>query len=211
MPSLRRRHLVRRLFIPMALLVLLVAAGLAAWVRGGWADPTPWVPGSVAEGLVCQVCQPPGEPPHVRCSIRLPYSLDRVWAVVTDYEHYGDLCSHVHADRITHRPDGVCRVEARADTPVSFPMPFALDVRHEQRLQEYATSWDEPSGAIRVNRGGWTLTALGPEETLLVLTQDVQVRGVPPFIVHNFTLNRLREEVLGVERRLATGAAGKEW
>jgi hypothetical protein len=193
------------------LAAVLVAAVGAAFVRGTWADDAPRDPPDTAAGPVCQVCAAPGGGKEVRCAARLPYSMDRVWGVVTDYDHYGDICECLHAEPVRHEPDGRCLIDARARTLLSGTVPFCVELRHEQNLDEYVAWWDQPGGRVAVNRGRWRLRPAGPSETLLSLSLEVQVRGVPTFILRNLSLGRLREVVLAVERRLRDGPSGKTW
>jgi hypothetical protein len=44
-----------------------------------------------------------------------------------------------------------------------------------------------------------------------VLSLEVQVRGIPTFILRNLSLHRLHQVVLAVEHRLGTGPTGKKW
>jgi hypothetical protein len=197
--------------LPAVLAASLLGAAGAAFVRGTWADDAPRDPASTADGLVCQVCPAPGGGKEVRCATRLPYSLDRVWEVVTDYDHYGDICECLHADDVRHEPDGRCLVAARARSLLAGEVPFEAELRHEQNLDEYVISWDRPDGRVVVNRGRWLLLAAGPSQTLVSLSLEVQVRGVPTFVLRNLSLYRLREVVLAVERRLRDGPSGKTW
>jgi hypothetical protein len=207
MPGLR---LSRSRLLPAVPAALLVAALGAALVRGTWAE-APRDPPGPAAGPACQVCPAPGGGKEVRCAARLPYPLDRVWEAVIDYDHYGDICECLHADEVRHEPDGRCLVAARARSLLAGEVPYAVELRHEQHLDEYAVSWDQPSGRVVVNRGGWLLRPAGPSETLVSLSLEVQVRGVPTFILRNLSLHRLREVVLAVEKRLRDGPSGKTW
>jgi hypothetical protein len=202
----RRR---RRLLVAGALASSFLAVALAALARGTRAeDAQPDPEGALP---VCTVCRAPGGGKEVRCAARLPYALDRVWEAVTDYDHYGDICECINADEVRHEPDGLCRIDARARSLLSGEVPFAVEMRHEQNLDEYVASWDEPSGWVEVNRGRWRLRPAGPSETLVSLSLEVQVRGVPTFVLRNLSLHRLREVVLALERRLRDGPSGKTW
>lgn len=207
-PRLRRRR--RLLLIPGTLLGLVLLLVLAALVRGTWADEAPRDPATVAEGARTQVVRGPGGK-EVRCAIRLPFAVEEVWAAVTDYDNFGDICECIRAQKIRHEPDGTCRLEARARSGLPGTVPFAVDLRHERTLDRYVSSWDEPSGRVQVNRGRWELTPSGPQETLVALSLEVEVQGVPTFVLRNLSLGRLREVVLGLERRLRTGSQGKPW
>lgn len=200
----------RRLMMPGVLLGGALAVLAAAFVRGTLAEE-PRAPAAVAGGPVCQVVETPGEGRHVRCTKVVAFPLEEVWAAVTDYDNYGDSCSCIKAGMIAHEPDGRCRLEARADAGVPGSVPFAVELRHEQGLFEYVASWDQAGGDVLVNRGRWVLTPQGPGETLVSLRLEVQVRGVPTFVLRNLSLHRLRDVVLAVERRLQTGSPGQPW
>ncbi len=208
--SVRSRWFVGLTF-PASAVGLLGLMALATFVRGTWADAEPRVPASVNSGTVCHLYDVPGEGKQVRCARLVPYSLDRVWQVVTDYDNYGDICSCIRAADVTHDPNGTCRLDAAAQSGLPGRVPFAVALRHEQFLDRYQTTWDEPSGDVLVNRGHWSLTPKGPTETLVELTLEVEVRGVPTFILRNLSMQRLPEVLRGVETRLRTNAAGKKW
>jgi len=199
------------LLIPIGLLAVLTAATLSAFVRGTRAETERRVPADIADEPVCYVYQNAAAEKEVRCAIRLAVPMDEVWAAITDYEHFGDICSCIHADQITHEPDGSCRLKARANSVPPGQLPFAVEMRHEQMLDQYVSSWDQPSGEVLVNRGQWMLTPVAPRETLLEVSLEIQVRHVPTFILRNLSLGRLRGVALSVQRRLRDGPSGKKW
>ncbi len=90
-------------------------------------------------------------------------------------------------------------------------MPFTVEMRHEQMLQQYVSSWDQPSGELLVNRGQWILTPVGMRETMIEVSLEIHVRRVPTFILRNISLGRLREVALALDRRLRDGPSGKKW
>src|SRR5258708_18929705 len=99
----------------------------------------------------------PGEGKQVRCAMLLPYSMAQVWEAVADYVNYGDICTYVRAGDITHDPNGTCHLEATAQSGLPGEIPFKANIGHEQLLNGYRTTWDEPSGEVLVNRGHWIL------------------------------------------------------
>jgi hypothetical protein len=200
----------RLLLIPGTLLALLSLLTLGAYVRGTRTEAVR-DPAAVEDGPVCQVVRGPGGGREVRCALRLPFALEQVWDAVTDYENFGDICECIRADHIDHDPDGTCRLEARARSGLSGSVPFTIELRHERHLRQYVSSWDQPSGNVQVNRGRWELTPVGERETLAALSLELEVEGVPTFVLRNLSLGRLREVVLNLDRRLRTGSPGKKW
>jgi hypothetical protein len=188
--------------------VLLTAFLIGAAVRGSWTeavrDPAP---GEV----VRQILRTPEGSKEVRCAARLPFALEEVWEVITDLESLGDVCCCVHADRVEHRPDGDCFIEARANSIMSGQVPFTARMHAGRSLDQYVWSWDNPSGKILVNRGRWVLRPAGPTETIVALSLEIEVDGVPTFLLRNLSLCRLRDILERLERRLRDGGPGKKW
>jgi hypothetical protein len=210
MASFPGKRLLRSRWLPGTVALLLGLVVLTVVVRGTWADTSPRDPGSIAEGPVCQVFQD-AEGKQVRCAIRLPFSLDEVWAVITDYDHFGDVCPYLHRTQIEPEPDGKCRLQTAVDSPLGSRVPFSVQMHYQQDLYQYVASWDQPEGALLVNRGRWELTPVSPRETLLVLCMEVQMRGVPTCLLRTISLQRLPVVARAVAERLRTGPSGKEW
>jgi hypothetical protein len=203
----RRRRLVLTALVlgPLALLI----GGAVA--RGTWADEQPQLPQRVEDGAVCHVCQPPGQFKHVHCAMLMPYPMEDVWETVTDYEHLGELCQCLQFEETVREPDGSCRLKAKAESGLPESVPFVLEVRQEQSLNQYVSSWDQASGHVTVNRGSWVLTSKGPSLTLVELSVEVQMDHVPTFILRNVNLQRVADTVRGVDQRLRTGSPAKKW
>jgi hypothetical protein len=203
------RRLVRCLVLLVALTPLLGLGLLFA--RGTWADDVSRDPPPGDASPTVQILRHSDGSRQVRAAIRLAHPPDQVWQAITDYEHYGDLCSFIHGAKVEHGPDG-CRVQARADTTLPGGLPFAMTMTHRQELFEYTSTWDEASGAVRVNRGGWHLRPAGDgTESLLALSVEIQVRGVPTWLIRNLWRGRLAHAVVAVRKRLVDGPSGKPW
>jgi hypothetical protein len=199
----------RRSLVPALVMLLLAGLSLTVFVRGTWADTAPREPASGSDGPIARVVQTAAGK-EVCAAIRLSFPMDEVWRAITDYEHYGDICSFIHGAELTRGPDG-CRVVGQARTPLPCDVPFTIELKQEQELFEYRSSWDESSGDVLVNRGGWVVRPAGEDETLLMLRLEVQVRGVPTFLLRNLSRHRLCEVLRAVHRRLLDGPSGKPW
>ena len=203
----------RRNLLLLSSLLVMLATGLGAagaMVRGTWADLEPRDPPGVGDPPLAQVLRLPDGTRSVRAAIRLGHRPDEVWQIITDYDHYGDICSFIRGAELEHGSDG-CRVRGRAVTPVPLSLPFQIELKHEQELLEYTSSWDEASGDVLVNRGAWRVRPVGDGEALLSLSLEVQVRGVPDWLLRNISLHRLRAVLQAVEGRLMDGPSGKAW
>ena len=186
--------------IPILLLALVT--GLIAWaiVRGTWADHETRDPGSPADGIITQLYQGPDGRKYVRCAVILEQPLDDVWAVVTDYEHYSEVFPHVCHTQIDRDADGRYHLSGAARTPIFGDWPFEVHIRHAESPGVYSSLWDDPTQSLSVNRGGWTLTRLGPRMTLATYMLDVEIHPFPNFIIRNAFLSKLRDIVDAVAR-----------
>jgi hypothetical protein len=107
-------------------------------------------------------------------------------------------------------PDGGTIV-GLARTPLPRDVPFSIELKNEQDLFEYRSMWDQASGDVLVNRGGWIARPVGQRETLLLIRQELQMRSVPTFLLRNLSRYRLCEVLRAVKRRLDEGPQGKPW
>ncbi len=201
-----------KLLLSSLLVVLGTGVALAAAaIRGTWADDEPRDPARVGDPPVAQVLRLPDGGREVRAAIRLPHPPEEVWLAVTDYDHYGDLCEFIHGAQVEHGPDG-CRMTGNAVTPLPVCLPISLDMKHQQELLEYTASWDAPSGDVLVNRGAWRARPVGDGETLLSVSLEIEVRGVPTWLLRNLSRRRLCHVLRAVEQRLLNGRpSGKPW
>jgi hypothetical protein len=199
-----------RLLVPGLVLLMSVAGALGIFLRGTYAQSAPPEPVSAHGEPIASVVQRPDGTKEVCAVIRLSFPMDEVWQVITDYDHYGDICSFIHGAETERGPDG-CKVVARATTLLPADVPFAIELKHEQELFEYRSSWDQASGDVEVNRGGWVARPVGERETLLMIRLEVQMRGIPTFILRNLSRYRLCEVLRAVRQRLTEGPLGKPW
>jgi ribosome-associated toxin RatA of RatAB toxin-antitoxin module len=200
----------RRASIPGLLLLLVLGAVGYVWVRGTWADSTPADPKSVADGPVCHVYQPAGEHKRVRCAVLLPYPMQKVWSVVTDYEHYADILPYLADVQVEPKEGekGVWHMTGKAKSALPGYWDFAIDIHQEEGTERRVAWWDNPSGEVTLNKGRWELTPDGPDRTLLVLSLEAEVHNYPTFFLRNYFLHRLKRVVQAVEQQLQKQPAG---
>jgi ribosome-associated toxin RatA of RatAB toxin-antitoxin module len=205
-----KKRRLRLLCIPVVLLGLALLAFLVFYIRGTWASSVVHDPTTVAQGPISELYDAPDGHKVVRCAIVLPFPIEIVWAVVTDYSHYSDFLSYLSDIQATKKDDG-WKMKGKADSALSGTWAFDITV-HEDKPpspKPWRVSWDEnPSqGEVEVNRGSWELTPAGENQTLLVLTLEAEVRGAQSFFLRNFFLHRLKVVVRAVEKRLQSGGA----
>jgi uncharacterized membrane protein len=189
-----------------------------AWVaiRGTWTDSQAKNPTSAAESPVAQLVLEPGGRKVVRCAMIVPYPIDRVWAVVTDYDHFDQLFPYLRGTKGVHDPDGRWHFTAHAGWPGILDWAVETHITHKTSSQndkatepEDIASWDEPGGELLVNRGSWDLRPVGAGATLIIYTLDVEVARFPNFLVRAALLDRVNNIVRAVADRLTAPPAAK--
>jgi ribosome-associated toxin RatA of RatAB toxin-antitoxin module len=182
-------------------MVVVLGVGLTLWVRGVWADTTPNNPKNPDDGPRCQLYQPPGEGKQVRCAIVLPYPMDQVLQVVTDYEHYDDFLPYLTDIQVTRQDKG-CQMTGEAASTLHGSWHFQIEIHEESNAEHARVWWDQAGGEVLLNRGTWSLTPQGANQTLLVLALETEVHNCPTFFLRNVFLYRLPRVVRFVEKRL---------
>ena len=202
------RRVKNRLYIPLILLVLLLAFAVGFYVRGTWADKEEKNPTTPADGAVTQLLEKKNDNVVVRCAILVDAPPKDVWAVVSGYDRHGEFLPYVSAVKATQQPDGRFQIDGVTHSRIWGDWPFQSITMHKESPDddEYAAEWSEENvGEFKVNRGGWSIKPAGPtkKQTLLVFTLQVDLKNYPNFIVRNiimdrvhFVLNAMRDETL---------------
>jgi len=189
----------------MGLLLLAVVAFGFFYIRGTWADDEVHFPKKVSDGPVSQIFRRDAEHKDNVCAVVLPYPPEKVWAVVTDYSHYSDFLPYIKNVEAVKKDD-LWNMKGQAEIPLAGDLPFEINIHESKRdlSSGWSASWDEKptTGQIEINRGSWMLFDNGPNETLLVVTLEAQVRPTPTFLLRNYFLHRLKMVVKAVEKRL---------
>src|SRR5258707_1053358 len=115
---------------PFGLVGLALLAALVFFVHGTRPDDTPGGPTRCEEPPITQLLRGADGSLGAGCAVLLPHPLEEVWLAITDYEHYGDICSHVQASRIQYDPAGPTRIEAATPTGLGRCIPFAVTMRY---------------------------------------------------------------------------------
>ncbi len=200
------RHVTKRQAVVVVLSALLVFLVLGAYFRGTWAETRPDVPRSSSEGIFTQLYQTADGRKQVRVATVVDYPLEKVWAVLTDYEHYPEIFPQVKTCQSTRDPKGRHQVQGVIATLVG-EWPFEVPIVHEEYLDDCQAYWNEPRGDLTVNRGSWWAKRWGEGQTLLILNLDLEVASYPTFLVRNYLLSRLPAVVAAVNNRLKAQAA----
>ena len=129
--------------------------------------------------------------PRAEQSILIRAPIDRVFAVITDYESYPEFLPDLKETRLLSRQDGVAVVR--------FELELVMRVSYTLRLQEdppATVSWTlEEAKMIAANNGGWRLQSEG-EATLASYALDVKLRGLIPKSVSNRLVGTTLPETL---------------
>lgn len=169
-------------------------------IRGNWTDPEPRNPSSTADGAATQLLRNAQGRKQIRAAIIVNAPPDRVWKVVTDYDHFSDVFPNISTSKGVRDPDGRWHVIGEVRSMVG-RWPMDLHVRHEESPARFVASWDEPNGAWKVNRGSWVVTPHGPRETLLEYNLELTVSPFPDFVVRAVLLGQLKPVMRAVASR----------
>jgi ribosome-associated toxin RatA of RatAB toxin-antitoxin module len=196
-----RRWRKRWTLIPAALLLAVAIALAILYLRGTWADTEVHNPASVAEGPISQLYSADGQTKQVRCAIILPYSVDEVWEVLTDYGDYHKMLPYLSNIEAEKKGEDEYRMKGQAKSAFKGDWPFEITIHQEKKADGGHIWWDETStdGEVQVNKGSWTLTKHGDKETLLVLSLEAEVKSTPTFVLRNFFRHRLKKVMQAVE------------
>jgi uncharacterized membrane protein len=187
----------KRIVIPAILLALVTIFVIRAIVRGTWAETEFKYPQTSADGVVRQLVQmsPEGrvQGQFVRLAIVVDRPIDAVWTVLTDYDRLHEALPHLAPMKATKEADGRIHLTGAVTSPFR-DFPFDVTVEHDQTTggRDRTVSWDNPGGAMTVNRGHWRVSELGPSKTLVVYMIDVDIHPFPRWLVRYVLLNRLR-------------------
>jgi uncharacterized protein YndB with AHSA1/START domain len=187
-PPRPRKHR-KRFLIPAVVAALLVLFLIGAIVRGTWADTVAKDPATSAEGVTCQVFQVGDGPKHVRCALVLDHPIEKVWATVTDYDHFTEIFPTLRSAQAERLPTGKTRLTGEA-LALYGVWSFDILVSEMETPESRIVSWTGSGGNVSVIQGKWTLTPLGPDRTLLVYASQVEVKGFPDWFVRNVLLHR---------------------
>jgi ribosome-associated toxin RatA of RatAB toxin-antitoxin module len=213
-----RRWRKRWVLIPGALVLAAAVALAVLYVRGTWADTEPRDPASAADGPVSQIYLREGGFKQVRCAALLPYALDDVWDMLTDYTNYDKMLPYLADVTAEKKGDGEWVMQGQAKSAFRGYWPFQITITQRAGPDGGRIWWDEHSaeGEVQLNRGGWELRKRGDKETLLVLTLEVEVKSTPTFLLRSIFRHRFKEVMravqLAVQRRTDAGqtpGAGK--
>ena len=126
---------------------------------------------------------------EAHCLIRVPQ--ERVWRVLTDYEHLDVFVPFLTSSRVTDRIGG--RMTLRQEGRVSllmFHRPFTVTFQvHERPMQEIR--FQAVAGDFRRFEGGWTLTA-HPDGTIVEHHVEVE----PAFFTPRWVMRILERRIM---------------
>ncbi len=194
------RRIRMRIVIPAVLIGVVVALLLWGIVRGNWTDAESRNP-SAAGGVVSQLLRTAEGRKQIRAAVIVSAPPERVWKVVTDYNHFSDVFPNIGTSKGVRDSDGRWHVTGEVRSIVG-RWPMDLHVRHEESTSRFVASWDEPHGAWRINRGSWVVTQHGPRETLLEYNLELKVSPFPDFVVRAVLLGQLKPVMTAVVNRV---------
>ena len=194
------RRIKLRIGIPAVLIGTVMALLVWGIIRGNWTDREPRNPASAADGIVTQLLPTAEGRKQIRAAVIVSASPDRVWKVVTDYDHFSDVFPNISTSKGVRDPDGRWHVTGEVRSIVG-RWPMDIHVKHEESADRFVASWDEPNGAWKVNRGSWVVTQHGAGETLLEYNLELKVSPFPDFVPRAVLLGQLKPVMRAVANR----------
>lgn len=194
------RRTKKRVGIPTVFIGVVVALLVWGIIRGNWSDSEPNNPSSAAEGVITQLLRTADGRKQVRAAIIVNATPARVWKVVTDYDHFSDTFPNISSSKGVLDPDGRWHVTAEVHSMVG-SWPMDIHVINKESAEKSLSSWDEPHGAWKVNRGSWVVAPHGSNETLLEYNLDITVSPFPDFVVRAVLRDQLKPVLRAVARQ----------
>jgi coenzyme Q-binding protein COQ10 len=194
-----------RVLLPL-IFVVAVAGGIGGFfVRGTWADGIVRTPTTHADGMIRQLLLTAEGRKIVRGALVIDAPIEKVWDVITDYDHFADFMPNIASLHSSVEADGRIKLSGVVTT-FAADFPIELHVRHDRA--SWTTSWDEATGEFAVNKGHWTLEKHGSQgdardHTLVVYELDIEVKGYPSPVVRALVLHRLKKTLRAVEKRVS--------
>src|SRR5437870_6747349 len=100
------KRIKKRIVIPTVFIGVVTALLVWATVRGNWTDPQPRNPSSAADGVVTQLLRTPEGRKEIHAAVIVSAAPERVWKVVTDYDHFSDIFPNIGTSKGVRDPDG---------------------------------------------------------------------------------------------------------
>lgn len=190
----------KRLLIPGVFIG--VFAVLLFWVavRGTRAEVALRNPNSANDGVLSQLVLSSDGRKEVRCAEIIAAPVERIWNVVTNYNHFAEIFPNTTAFKGEREPDGRWHLTGSVRSPVG-RWPVDVHVRHEESPNRRIASWNEPHDSLKVNRGRWTVTRQGENQTLLEYNLDLEVAPFPSFVVRAVLLEQLKPVMKAVAKQ----------
>ena len=119
-----------RIVIPLVFIALVSALLIWGVIRGNWSDAQPRSPTSVADGVMAQLLRTTEARKQMHAAIIVTGPPQRVWKVVTDYDHFSEVFPNIGTSKGVRDPDGRWHVTGEVRSIVG-RWPMDLHVRHE--------------------------------------------------------------------------------
>jgi uncharacterized protein YndB with AHSA1/START domain len=194
------RRVTLRIIIPTVLIGVVMALLLWGIIRGNLTDPDLRNPSSAGDGVVTQLLRTSEGRKQIRAAVIVRAPPERIWKVVTDYDHFSDVFPNVGTSKGVRDSDGRWHVTGEIRSIVG-RWPMDLHVRHEESAERFVASWNEPYGAWKINRGSWVVRQHGAGETLLEYNLELRVSPFPDFVVRAVLLGQLKPVMRAVASR----------
>lgn len=148
-----------------------------------------------------------GKRRHILAKIEIPYCLEQVWQVITDYESFAEFIPNMTQSRCIERPDGGIRLEQiRTKSLVGMKVSARSVVDIEERFP-HEIHYQLIEGDLKEFFGYWRLeTKSSPQcQAGVELTYDFSVLPkpiIPAPVFSHFLSNDIPAILLAVRQRV---------
>lgn len=124
----------------------------------------------------------------------------RIWAVITDYDHYRDFMPLTTVSEVKKREGNQVLFYTELSTPVK---TICYTIRLTLDEAKGAVDWTLVDGNLKSNEGSWRLEPYGAGETYVVYTCFVAPGfPIPGFLLNKITQGTMPDLIAAVRKRV---------
>ncbi len=180
----------RRLWIPGLLFLGMTSALVWAIIHGNWSPALP-EPTRSSEGVRCGYESLPDGGKAVKCAFVVDKPMRSVKGMITDYNRFDKLFPYLRSAKGIPQGGDQIRFVGTAHYTSYDSFDFEVLITHHEGLSDFTASWDSPSKYLAKNKGNWNLHYLDSQHTLVTYTLELQVKGIPSFIIRNLLIDQV--------------------
>src|SRR5262245_51721380 len=105
-PAAPQQRVKKRILIPALFMGVVAALLIYPIVRGNWIDDESHNPASSQDGVMTQILRRSDGHIELHAAVIVNSTPDRVWSVVTDYDHFSEIFPNISSSKGVRDVDG---------------------------------------------------------------------------------------------------------